>query len=71
MPFRLCDAATILQAFIEEILEPFRELTTSLLNDVCIFSDSDEESHLYMIKIFSRFYKYDPVINTSKISFLC
>ncbi|KAI0990908.1 hypothetical protein K3495_g17279, partial [Podosphaera aphanis] len=54
---------------MEEVLEPFRDFVSGLLDDVCIFADSTEELHQRMLKLFSRFAEYRLVLNPAKCRF--
>ena len=43
MPFGLTNAPATFQAFIDDILEPYRAITRGLIDDICIFADSRDE----------------------------
>lgn len=43
MPFGLTNAPATFQAFIDNILEPYRTITRGLIDDICIFGDTRDE----------------------------
>lgn len=68
MPFGLCNAAQTFQRFIDEVCRGLHFVFV-YIDDVCVFSKSEEE-HLEHLKIlFERFKKYGIFINPSKCVF--
>ena len=43
MPFGLTNAPATFQAFIDDLLEPHRNITRGLIDDICDFADTREE----------------------------
>lgn len=66
MPFGLCNAPATFQAFMEEVLDPFRSFTAGLLDDVAVWADSRDQLHTRLLSIFSRFSEYGLLLNASK-----
>ncbi|KAF2963620.1 hypothetical protein GQX73_g9950 [Xylaria multiplex] len=66
MPFGLCNAPATFQAFIEEVLEPFRDWVAGLLDDICVWADSRGQLHKKLLLLFTRLVKYGVMINSRK-----
>ncbi|KAI1004419.1 hypothetical protein K3495_g3793 [Podosphaera aphanis] len=66
MPFGLCNAPATFQAFMEEVLEPYRFFVSGLLDDVCVWGDSFEQLHSRLLQIFTRFVAYGLLLNAAK-----
>ncbi|KAI0995372.1 hypothetical protein K3495_g12810, partial [Podosphaera aphanis] len=69
MPFGLCNSPATFQAFIEEILEPFRNHCAGLLDDVCIWADTKEQLHQRTLLVMTRLVEYGILLNDSKCRF--
>ncbi|KAI0992008.1 hypothetical protein K3495_g16178, partial [Podosphaera aphanis] len=69
MPFGLCNAPATFQAFMEEVLTPFRHFVSGLLDDVCVFADTIQELDSHLHQIFPRFVEYGLILNASKCRF--
>ncbi|KAJ8124919.1 hypothetical protein O1611_g8721 [Lasiodiplodia mahajangana] len=66
MPFGLCNAPETFQALIEEILEPFVEWVSGLLDDVCIYAHTREELHERVYLVLARLMADGMMINPKK-----
>ncbi|KAI0999844.1 hypothetical protein K3495_g8354, partial [Podosphaera aphanis] len=66
MPFGLCNAPATFQCFMEEILEPFRSFVAGLLDDICVWGDTEKELHSRLELIFERFVHYGLLLNSTK-----
>ncbi|KAI0992947.1 hypothetical protein K3495_g15237 [Podosphaera aphanis] len=66
MPFGLCNAPATFQGMMNEVLEPVRPFVAGLLDDVCVWGDTRDELHSRLLKIFSRFADYGPLLNSQK-----
>lgn len=51
---------------MEEILEPFRDWISGMLDDVCVRAESKEQLHKRLLLLFDRFAEYSMVLNTQK-----
>ena len=66
MPFGLCNAPATFQSFMEEVLEPFREFVSGLLDDVAIWADGIEQLHSRLLQVLTRFVEYGLILNAGK-----
>jgi transposase InsO family protein len=66
MPFGLANAPATFQAFIEEVLEPCRDFTTGLLDDICVFANTLAECFSRTRAVLERLAAYGLVLNTKK-----
>lgn len=66
MPFGLTNAPATFQALIEEVLEPFRTFTPSLLNDIYIVADTNEQLYNRLLTVLARLEEYGLLLNTQK-----
>ncbi|KAI1003237.1 hypothetical protein K3495_g4970 [Podosphaera aphanis] len=69
MPFGFCNSPATFQAFIEEILEPFRTFCAGLLDDACIFADTKEQLHERNLLVMKRLVEYGILLNDAKCRF--
>ncbi|KAI0997543.1 hypothetical protein K3495_g10645 [Podosphaera aphanis] len=69
MPFGLCNSPATFQAFIEEILEPFRDHCAGLLDDICIWADTKDQLHHRNLLIMQRLTEYGILLNDAKCRF--
>ncbi|KAI0996162.1 hypothetical protein K3495_g12018 [Podosphaera aphanis] len=69
MPFGSCNSPATFQAFIEEILEPFRDHCAGLLDDVCIWADTKDQLHHRNLLIMQRLTEYGILLNDAKCRF--
>ena len=40
MPFGLCNPPATFQAFVQDVLSPFREWVAGLLDDICVWAET-------------------------------
>ncbi|MGI4816395.1 MAG: reverse transcriptase family protein, partial [Janthinobacterium lividum] len=66
MPFGLTNAPATFQAFMEEVLEPFRDFVAGLLDDIAIWADTIEELISRVHKTLQRLQAYGLVLNIGK-----
>jgi Reverse transcriptase (RNA-dependent DNA polymerase) len=70
MPFGLTNTPAIFQAYINKALEGFLDITyITYINDICIFSDSNEEYTKYVREILTRLRKIELYVKLSKYEF--
>ncbi|KAI0997523.1 hypothetical protein K3495_g10664 [Podosphaera aphanis] len=69
MPFGLCSSPATFQAFVEEVLAPFRDWLAGLLDDVFIWGDSKLKLHKRLLKLMRRLVEYGIVLNLSKFRY--
>lgn len=53
MPFGLTNAPATFQEFMNQILSPAREFTAGLLDDICLFADSETELEQHTMSVLS------------------
>lgn len=58
MHFGLCNAPTTFQALMEEVLAPFRDWVSGLLDDVCVWADTLQQLHERLLQLFVGFDRY-------------
>jgi len=68
MPFGLTNAPATFQALMEEILEPFRQFTSGLLDDIAVWADTEAQLHERLLLVFARLEEYGMLLNTRKTS---
>jgi hypothetical protein len=68
MPFGLTNAPVTFQALMEEILEPFRQFTSGLLDDIAVWADTEAQLHARLLLVFARLEEYGMLLNTRKMS---
>lgn len=69
MLFGLCNSPATFQAFVEDVLSPFREWLAGLLDDICVWGNTKMQLHDRLLKILDRLVEYGIVLNPSKCRF--
>ena len=70
MSFRLCNASSTFQAFINNILREYLDVFYSTyLNNILIYSDTREEHIKHMRKILKKLQQADLYLNINKCEF--
>ena len=70
MPFGLTNAPSTFQAFISEVLEPFRDTVAGMLDDVCTWGETIHECAANAERILKRFASYNLILNVRKCRWL-
>lgn len=66
MPFGLTNAPSTFQSFINEVLQPLRNIVAGTLDDVCTWGDTIEECAQNAAKVLKRFVEFNLVLNIRK-----
>lgn len=66
MSFGLTNAPSTFQSFINEVLQPFREIVAGTLDDVCTWGHNIEECARNAAKLLQRFAEFNLVLNVRK-----
>lgn len=66
MPFGLTNAPATFQALVEEILEPYRDFVSGLLDDMAVWADTLEQLHERLLLLLARLEEYGMLLNTRK-----
>ena len=69
MPFGLKNAPTVLQMFIEIVLDPLRAFAIGYIDNILIHSNSYEERLEHLRLLFERLQEYGLVLNLAKSKF--
>ena len=69
MTFGLRNAAQTFQRFMDEVLRDFDEFCFGYLDDILVFSSSEEQHQRHIRLLFTRLKEYGVLINTSKCVF--
>ncbi|KAI0996644.1 hypothetical protein K3495_g11539 [Podosphaera aphanis] len=66
MPFGLTNAPSTFQSFINEVLEPLRDVVAGMLDDVCTWGNSIEECAANAERVLKRFADFNLILNVRK-----
>ncbi|RKF62465.1 hypothetical protein OnM2_033102 [Erysiphe neolycopersici] len=66
MPFGLTNAPSTFQSFITDILKPFRDIVSGMLDDVCTWGSTIEECAINPENFLQRFNDFNLLLNVRK-----